>query len=192
MSLAEKLVIRGNGSEVDGPDIGFLRLAPHQAATLNSTNVFFNLSKREEAVLGNKNAPSEYFEGLCGIVAEWTEDKAGEVGFHRLRGFRGLFGVGCVVKTQERDGHDFIDFETTYNGASKAPLSYKGMSGGALWRVGIKTDGDGRPTVSSKMIFGVAFHQSDLVNGVRTIKCHGAKSVYGALIRQVRSRWPAA
>jgi hypothetical protein len=91
MSLAEKLAIRGNGSVAEGPDIGFLRLASPQAATLNATNVFFNLSKREESVLGNEHPSCEYFEGLSGIIAEWTIDHpTGEAGFHHLKGFRGL------------------------------------------------------------------------------------------------------
>jgi len=85
MSLAEKLAIRGNGQEVDGPDIGFLRLATHQAGALSATNVFFNLSKREESVLGNKHPSSQYFEGVSGIIAEWTAyDHAGEAGFQGL------------------------------------------------------------------------------------------------------------
>src|SRR6266436_1152080 len=152
MSLAEKLAIRGNGSVAEGPDISFLRLASPQAATLNATNVFFNLSKREEAVLGNKHPSSEYFEGVSGIVAEWTTDHpTGEAGFHYLRGFRGLFGVGYVARSRECDGYDLVDFETNQGQNSKAPFNYQGTSGGALWRVYITADNNNsRPSVLDK------------------------------------------
>lgn len=106
MSLADKLAIHGHASEVDGPDIGFLRLSSNQVTTLNTTNVFFNLSKREGPVLDNKHPSDEYFEGVSGIIAEWTTDLPPEAGFDRLRGFRGLFGVGCVTTTRECNGYD--------------------------------------------------------------------------------------
>src|SRR6266849_6444149 len=51
--LTDRLTIGGEHNGADGPDIGFLRLASHQAATLDATNVFFNLSKREESVLAD-------------------------------------------------------------------------------------------------------------------------------------------
>jgi hypothetical protein len=193
MSLAQKLAIRGNGSEADGPDIGFLRLASPQAATINATNVFFNLSKREESVLGNEHPSCEYFEGLSGIIDEWTADHpTGEAGFHRLKAFRGLFGVGIVSRTRQRNGYDLVDFETNYAESSNAPSNYKGMSGGALWRVYIRKDSNGQPSVLDKRIFGVAFHQSELTDGARTITCHGPKSVYGSLIQEIRNKWPPA
>jgi hypothetical protein len=190
MSLAEKLTIRGNGTEIEGPDIGFLRLASPQAGTLNATNVFFNLSKREEAVLGNQHPSSEYFEGVSGIIAKWSTDHP--IGDARLRGFRGLFGVGCVSKSWECDGYDLLDFETDRGQNSKSPSNYKGWSGGALWRVYITTDNNGQPLVLEKLIFGVAFHQSDPVDGARTITCHGPKSIYRTLTQEIRNKWSSA
>ena len=190
MSLADKLAIHGHASEVDGPDIGFLRLSSNQVTTLNTTNVFFNLSKREGPVLDNKHPSDEYFEGVSGIIAEWTTDLPPEAGFDRLRGFRGLFGVGCVTTTRECNGYRLVDFETKRDENSKAPWNYQGWSGGALWRVYIAKDSNGQPSISDKRIWGVAFHQSELIDGARTITCHGPQSVYAALVKEIRSKWP--
>lgn len=191
MSLTEKIAIRGTSNEADGPDIGFLRLPSDQVATLNATNIFFNLSKREQSVLGDKHPSEEYFEGVSGIIAEWTEDvRAGEGGFDRLRGFRGLFGVGCVTTTRECNGYDLVDFETKRDENSKAPWNYQGWSGGALWRVYLAKDSNGQPLLPDKRIWGVAFHQSELIDGARTITCHGPKSVYAALVNEIRCKWP--
>jgi hypothetical protein len=115
MTFAEKLILGGDHKDDDqprSPDIGFLRLAPDQAAALNATNIFFNLSKREESVLGAEHPSNEYFEGLSGVIAEWTiNHRAGEQGFSRLKGFRGLFGVGYVAGSTECDGYDLLDFQ---------------------------------------------------------------------------------
>jgi hypothetical protein len=194
MTLNEKLLIGEDYPDDDiprSPDIGFLRLAPDQVATLNATNIFFNLSKREESVLGNEHPGQEYFEGVSGVVAEWTIDhQVGEAGFDRLKGFRGLFGVGLVSGTRECSGYDLVDFQVTYDDNTKAPFSYGGVSGAALWRVYLKEDNDGQQSVSDKRIFGVAFHQSKLIDGVRTISCHGPKSVYDVLIQQIQKNGP--
>ena len=63
MSLTEKLILGTMGKAAEGPNIGFLRLAPNQVAMLDVTNVFFNLGKRQRSVLENRHPSAEYFEG---------------------------------------------------------------------------------------------------------------------------------
>lgn len=193
MSLTERLTMRGSGEAADGPDIGFLRLASTQVTTLNATtNIFFNLSRRQESVLENKHPSTEYFEGISGIIAEWTINRAGaEAGFQHLLGFRGLFGVGSVAGGRDHDGYDLVSFETDRNENQNAPIDYRGWSGGALWRVYITQGTDGQPTAKERRIFGVAFHQSELVEGKRTITCHGPKSVYQNLLAEIARKWPS-
>ena len=92
----------GTAARLKAPTLLSYELASPQIATLNATNVFFNLGKREDAVLGLEHPSDEYFEGICGIVAEWTiEHPVGGAGFRLFKGFRGLFGVGNVAKTRE-------------------------------------------------------------------------------------------
>lgn len=193
MSFVEKLVIRGTGSAADGQDIGFLRLTSTHVAMLNaSTNIFYNLTKRTEAVVGNKHPSSEYFEGLSGIIGEWTLDHPpGEAAVHRLKGFRGLFGVGFVNGERESNGYDLVNFQTNSGENLKAPSNYQGMSGGALWRVYITPDDNGHASICDKRIVGVAFHQTENIEGARTITCHGPNSVYEVLAQQIRQRWPS-
>lgn len=193
MSLTERLTIHGSGEVADGPDIGFLRLASTQVARLNATtNIFFNLSRRQDSILENRHPSSEYFEGISGIIAEWTINRTGaEAGFQHLIGFRGLFGVGCVAGVHDHDGYDLVSFETDRNENTHAPIDYRGWSGGALWRVYITQGTDGQPTAIERRIFGVAFHQSELVEGKRTITCHGPKSVYQNLLGEIARKWPS-
>ncbi|MET4247227.1 hypothetical protein [Bradyrhizobium sp. LA6.7] len=193
MSLTERLTRRGLGKVAEGPDIGFLRLASTQVATLNATtNIFFNLSRRQDSVLENKHPSTEYFEGISGIIAEWTINRSeAEARVQHLTGFRGLFGVGCVSGVHDHDGYDLVSFETDRNENKNAPIDYRGWSGGALWRVYITEGRDGQPTAIEKRIFGVAFHQSELVGGKRTVTCHGPKSVYQNLLGEIARKWPS-
>ena len=123
------------------------------------------------------------------MIAEWTTDLPSEQQLARVKGFRALYGVGLVVGEHESDGFDLFDFEVTYGPGSDSPVSYEGMSGGALWRVYCIKDDDGQLSVVDKKVFGVAFHQSELSDQKRIITCHGPRSVYGHLIEAIRKRW---
>lgn len=192
MSHAVKLSIAGDVDGPKGPDIGFLRLALHDVGVLNATNVFFNLGKRRDSVLAiDDQIPSSHFDGISGVIAEWTTDLSPEGKFARVKYFRALYGVGLVVRKYESNGYDLFDFEVTYDEGSNSPLSYEGMSGGALWRVYAAEDGNGQLSASDKRVFGVAFHQSELTDQKRIITCHGPKSVYRFLIDAVLKKWPA-
>ena len=189
MGQTEKLTIAADAFGPEGPDLGFLRLSPKDAGALKARNVFFNLGMRQKSVLADDQPDPPYFDGISGMIAEWTTDLPPEQGLARVKGFRALFGVGLVVREHESNGFDLFDFEVTYGPGSDSPDSYGGMSGGALWRVYCTKDNDGQLSVVDKKVFGVAFHQSDLSDQKRIITCHGPRSVYGPLIEAIRERW---
>ncbi len=190
MEKAEKLTIAADVFGPEGPDLGFLRLSPEDVGALKARNVFFNLGMRRKAVLADDQPDPPYFDGVSGMIAEWTTDLPPEQGLARVKGFRSLYGVGLVVREHESNGFDLIDFEVTYGPGSDSPDSYGGMSGGALWRVYCTKGVDGQLSLVEKKVFGVAFHQSDLSDQKRIITCHGPRSVYGRLIEAIREKWP--
>jgi hypothetical protein len=63
------------------------------------------------------------------------------------------------------------------------------MSGGALWRF-YTTEIHGVPEIIERRLIAVPFHQSDAVEGNREIVCHWSQSIYGALVDEIRARWP--
>lgn len=190
MEHAEKLTIAANGFGPEGPDLGFLRLPWQVASVLETRGVFFNLAKRQTSVLAGDQPSTRYFDGISGTVAEWTTDLPPEHSFHRVKGFRSLYGVGNVVGESESSGFDLLDFEVSYGPESKSPDSYQGISGGALWRAYLDENDGGLLSLSSKLLFGVAFHESAVSDCKRVITCHGPKGVYGHLIDAVSERWP--
>jgi hypothetical protein len=80
MSLLDKLMFRPHSSEVDGPDLGFLRLTSSMVATLNaSTGIFYSLLKREKSVFSNPEPGKEYSRVLL-------ESSASGPSSHRRKG----------------------------------------------------------------------------------------------------------
>lgn len=188
MTAAEKVNLAGSEWGPDGPDLAFLRLSPKDVAALKSTNVFFNLTKRRDAVLGGDRPAKKYFDGISGMIADWASELPPQNRFARVKNFGALYGIGCVVGERESGGFDLLDFEVTYGPNSTTPERYGGMSGGALWRVYVsETNGQ---QVVAKGVFGVAFYQSGIINERQTITCHGPKSVYGNLVDAIQRRWP--
>lgn len=135
METTEKLVIAAKKFGPEGPDLGFLRLPPDDVETFQARNVFFNLEKRRMSVLTDDEPGPPYFDGISGVVAEWTTDLPPEQGFARTKGFNAFFGVGLVVREHEVNDADLYDFEVTYEPTTNTPDNFKGTSGGALWRV---------------------------------------------------------
>lgn len=191
MSAAEKLLIGSRPFGPMGPDLGFLRLGPRDAEALEARNVFFNLGRRRALILAETPTSTSYFDGLSGVIAEWTTDSPTEENWSKRKDFFALYGTGIVVREHMSDGFDLVDFEVSYDEAVKRPNSYKGMSGGSLWRVYGALHENGRLLVSEKRIFGVAFFQSERFDNKRIITCHGPMGIYGHLIDAISDVWPS-
>ncbi|MGH9699639.1 MAG: hypothetical protein ACRD52_09285, partial [Candidatus Acidiferrales bacterium] len=57
------------------------------------------------------------------------------------------------------------------------PKSYRGFSGGGLWRLHVYYDPDTRERKFRARLDGMAFHESSLKGGHRFIRCHGRRSI---------------
>jgi hypothetical protein len=79
-------------------------------------------------------------------------------------------------ETFTKDDYDYID-SREISGAYGFPYSYRGFSGGGLWRVQIYHDPDTGERVSRHGLEGMAFHQSGMQDGHRIIRCHGRRSI---------------
>ena len=88
-------------------------------------------------------------------------------------------------------GHAFLlDFEVSYGEKVQSPPTYKGVSGGGIWRVFLRRIGNDTFELVDVVLVGVAFHQSPVQDGKRVITGHGPESVYGQLIGMIQERWP--
>lgn len=191
MEHCRRVLFGPTGQPSDRPDLAFLGLPPDTVATVKAKKSFYNLSLRRERMLG---APAPLQDGiwvLSGFGGEWTGDGEAHQGFKKVKCFKGMHGAGKVATEYEEGGFDYLSYETLYNELYEGPDSYGGFSGGALWQLLLKPDGD-ELHIADRLLSGVPFLQSGKksdANGqvTKEITCHGRRSVYRDLIDAVRA-----
>jgi hypothetical protein len=191
MDHCQRVELVCQGQPSDGPDLGFLTLPPDTVGTLKAKKSFYNLSLRRERMLDKPPPLGDGFWVLSGFGGEWTGDGKAQQGFKRVKFFRGMHGAGQVAEEYEEGGFDYLSYEALYNELYEGPDSYGGFSGGALWHLLLKPDGE-QLRVADRLLSGVAFLQSGKntdAGGETTkkIACHGRRSVYLSLIDAVRA-----
>jgi hypothetical protein len=188
MELVEKLTVARGKNEMSGPDLALLILPSTAVGTIKATKSFYSIVKRRDRVLANLPTIDEGSWLLSGMVHERTQNASPEKGYERVKIFHGLWGAGIVKAEYTKQGYDYLDFEVKYDGIYEGPESFKGLSGGGLWHVLTDRSEDGKLEPKETILSGVAFYQSAIKGGLRTIRCHGRTSIYEKVIEVVRER----
>lgn len=183
MIPARYLELRATERESDllGPDLAFIKIPPGPflnaiAARKSFVNVSVNPEQRFKEAMDTRGC----------IVFSGFPDEARfrdkpELGFQLVNG---LLGVGFITsqdKRFEQGRHDYIEVGVSRKKGLEPPATFKGVSGGGLWRVPIvrketaKTDTD--VDFGDFRLAGVVFHESD-PNEYQTIRAHGPVSLY--------------
>ncbi len=189
MSLATKIPIGASPFGPSGPDIGFLcipRLVADNIADLSG--VFFNLDRRKDVILSGDLPRRKYFDSLVGVIEERTKEMQPDFPNTRQKSFEASAEVGDVTKIWDSGGLDYLEFEPQSDVGYQPPSTYRGVSGGGLWRIFCDEDGSREPSVSEVCLLGVAFYETPSRNGRRAIVCHDRRSVYVNLIDEVNQR----
>lgn len=184
MQHAEPILIGGEASGASGPDLGFLRLSQSDVGKLKALGSFYNLSRRRSDALANVPSASNYVDAITGIVHERTKEIASVSPKVVSTGFEALFVDGLSGKIIDHADFDLFDFEPAPRPGFILPSDYRGVSGGAVWRFYVNLEGE-TPKVVEKRLLGVPFHQSDLKDGNRVLRCHGPRSVYATLFDKI-------
>jgi hypothetical protein len=96
-----------------------------------------------------------------------------------------LFDITAFIVSEgtssNRGDFDYLDFRIPVNLLGEDRNSFGGLSGGGVWRIWVFTADNARGFEAEATLFGVAFHQSQIVDGERSIRCHGPKSLARAL-----------
>lgn len=190
MSLAEKVILRGETFGPEGPDLGFLRLPPASVSSLKATNSFVNVEKVRDEVLDGPEEKVDFEDVIFGVVEEWTESVPVLQPNARTVELKLLAGFGEIVSTSKRNGFDFYTFEASYDDDFKKPESYGGVSGGGLWRIFVEREKGGDLIVLGRKLIGVAFYQLRDESGAHTIVCHGPIGIYSSFVDELLAKWP--
>ncbi|WP_271672183.1 hypothetical protein [Bradyrhizobium sp. CCBAU 51627] len=96
---------------------------------------------------------------------------------------------GTVSGERTTGGYDLFDFVPTDYPDFTLPGDYEGTSGGAVWRIYLKLEGDSRKTAAVRL-WGMPFYQTKKGRGGHALTCHGMGGVYGSLLNAILAQWP--
>ncbi len=172
----------------NGPDLAFMSLSFDTISSLEITNVFFNLDKRAQSIIDQKFELGTFQDCIAGVVAERTYHvQSPAVADEQIPFFEASFEPGCSTNLETSATWDRIEFTPQIDEGYTAPLSYKGVSGAALWRVAFMRCASGHVRVAEEFIYGVAYFETDIVDQTRTIICHGPASIYRNLLSHLKN-----
>lgn len=149
-----------------GPDITFLRIPEEQIGTIEAFRVFYNF---EAPPAPPQNVDRLQSRVLLGTPAEFGVFRD----VHAAVEISGFF-VSVDEQPEVRNGWDFLNFQMEQ--ADGVPQCFGGVSGGGLWIVDMYFGQTGG-VESVARLEGVAFWQSAIQQGRRTIRCHGPASI---------------
>jgi hypothetical protein len=149
-----------------GPDLALLEIPPHLVATIKTRKSFLNLAKRRAMLSAYPPRIEKTLWAVMGMVAETSEVKSRtESGLVpvNIRG-EAFFGITCTA--DRRRGYDYL---TTYakTTLSSVPTSFKGVSGGGLWQIGLTHEEGYRRHLVGR---GASFPRSSLLGGAEATR----------------------
>jgi hypothetical protein len=167
----------------NGPDLAFLKLP---IPFFNSISHLVSVKSMEigrDHAFAEAEPSEESITVVTGMIAEWMPEVEPTTPFP----VSGLMSVGKIADRIKNGEHDLFHFRPVPDDGFNTPSSYKGTSGGGLWRIYPQPD-DGGEIVYR--LIGVAFQETN--DRHRHIICHGQASLYVRLFDAIREKWPEA
>lgn len=159
----------------EGPDIGFIQIPNAKVGTIGAVKSFVNLDNQAAKIEGGQPDLDGSLWCATGFPVAMGDQKPDGEFLHTT--LFGLVSLGIVDGYEERDRFDYYSVGVELNADDSLPTSYAGMSGGGLWQITIRRNGDEIEPVD-KYLSGVVYYQTEIKDDFRFIKCHGRKSIY--------------
>jgi hypothetical protein len=176
MQYTERVAI-WNGVDSSVPDIGFLRIPDRVARNIELAGcIFYNLDIAHHLSLSSAEHNIARCYAIVGVIGEWSGDLPGKLPNTRIKDIRGMFCAVKRMRTFTENNSRLFDCQIHYEPDVKIPTSYGGVSGGGLWELQVELSGQ-RIIGMKKNLQGVAFRQSDSIDGERSIVCQGPEQI---------------
>ena len=146
---------------------------------------------RRDPVLANRVPAPDYVDAVIGMIDELTKEIPVLEPKRRATAFSAIFGHAEVKQERDENGFDLLDLEMTAYSDFTLPDSFRGMSGGALWRIYF-VEKDNSASIVERGLIGVPFYESTEKDSPNIITCHGPKGIYRSLIDEIMKKWPDA
>jgi hypothetical protein len=148
-----------------GPDIVFLRIPPIFVGSIEARRVFYRLPE-ENSLFVHANRHEAFL--LLGAPGGLTQE-------HWSAQLQAMWTQLPVL--QEREGYDYLDVQSRLPVPATWNISFKGVSGGGLWKVQVYGDSSTGKIDSKAILQGVAFWQHGVQCGSGFIRCLGPETI---------------
>ncbi len=175
-----------------GPDLAVIRLGTKATVTdITARKTFYKTSHRSEERL-RESARDDGVFVVCGAAKEAERLTGSELGFEEVATesldtyYGGL--VPPYGRRFERDGYDYLELGAEYKGVDDPPSSFRGVSGGGLWRIPVDAvvHDERQYDISEPILVGVAFYQTEVIGNLRYLRCHAGDAVCTRVLNHLR------
>lgn len=166
-------------NEEFGPDLTFLQILPSGLLqTILAISSVWSLDKTADSIIDEFGSEGTMLASI-GFPEVQCKTEINQNDIHRLSHhmtFLNAIGPGDI---SERDGWDYLRTKCDYSGPNPLPITFEGVSGGAIWGIHArKHKDDGRITIEKSSLIGVTFYQTDRIDNTRHLRGHFIRSVY--------------
>ncbi len=179
MSHVEMHSLYDPGTDGPLPDISLIRLPHEDVVSIEAREkLLYNVKRNKEQILGSAVSPERCAWAVAGAAEEnkTIELSSREPGV--VESFFCQVGMTSVDPIEEVEGFDGLAAFVDYNSKMvDAPSSFRGCSGGGLWRLDIKKDDKGEYVLRGYCLAGVLCLESPVEGGSRKIVCHGPRGM---------------
>ena len=168
-----------------GPDLIFLDiLDQNKLGTIKANKSFWNIPSKTD-LINDCYKDENGIWAVCGLPQEWVKYETSNCNFGKVIGGQCLVGFTGVEQRYDKKGYDYFDMSINCDSKYDFPETFKGMSGGGLWKVPLSfpkgSDSPEDLIVSNPIFSGVIFYQTEIKDDYRVLRSHGAKSIYEVL-----------
>lgn len=169
----------------EGPDIGYIELAPSDATAIASRMRFVSLERQMRMY---NDALPDWGEGIWSDAGFPAIDGQYEYkdSVHTQR-IVGMVSVGNSKWAFESDNYDYYDSDVIYTDTNNLPKNFGGISGGGLWQTTVGKNRLGEFSILQSYLSGIVFWQSVIENDKRYLRSHGRRSLYERAIVELVS-----
>ena len=165
-----------SGENEWGPDLALLELPPSSVATIAAYKSFVNLALHRSKLGAHPPTTEKGLWAVTGMVGEFNQVQRGRDVSEGTAEARAFLSSMCTP--QRRNGYDYIDVKAKLN-LPGVPSTFRGVSGGGLWDVGLSLTKSGTVCFDGRRYFrGVAFWEIPLSDRQCVIRCHGPRSIF--------------
>jgi len=177
-------------SEEYGPDLAFIRVPNGGFKTsILAKKEFWDVSESDDqfrmAMTENEN-PTMVFGGFPDV---YRRDLMPQPGFETVQRLQGHGFLTGQERREHHGGFDYILVAAAYDHGDNPPLTFRGVSGGGLWRLALSRDAAGENYWHQIWLAGVVFYETPLKGGYRHLRAHGPESLYQRFLPQLANRF---